>query len=74
MPADGNGWKLVYKGIERVRFMRAVKNDPVKFPRMRNGYWMRKNEDGKHLNIDGNVLDRKDPDWEWKRHIPYEGP
>ncbi len=75
LPSDrGNGWKLVDEnGIERVRFMRPVKDVDPQWTRMKSGYWRRQNANGADLDEAGRVVPRTDPYFEEKTHITYSG-
>lgn len=62
------GWKIVDEnGVERIRYMRPDKNG--KFHHEQTGYFVRQDEHGRFLDIDGNVI----PDGPAQitlRHIP----
>ncbi|MCB9286263.1 MAG: DUF4157 domain-containing protein [Lewinellaceae bacterium] len=73
-----NGWIWKdEKGNDRLRFMRGTGDPPSsaknKYGRQSNGYFRWNNENGDFLDIDGNIIPRSDPDFQWKTHIPYEG-
>ena len=40
---------------------------------MENGYFRRRNANGDYLDVNGNVIPKTDPNFQWKTHIPYEG-
>lgn len=62
------------KGTERLRFMRGKDDDiDIKYQRERNGYFRWQDENGRFLDIDGNVIPNTDPDFQAKTHIAYEG-
>ena len=79
-PLDrGSGWKWVDEdGQERLRFYRGTGLPPShpdnQYARQSHGYIRWLNADGDYLDIDGNAVPRSDPDFQWKTHIPYEGP
>ena len=72
----GNGWKLLDKnGVERIRFMRPVKETTTKWERMKVGYWVRKNADNEFLDEAGKVIPSMLSDDEklFQSHITYTG-
>jgi hypothetical protein len=73
---NGKGWKwLDEKGNERLIYQRPSGDNAMnsQWSRMENGYFRWMNEKGEFLDVDGKVVSRSDPDYQWKTHIPYEG-
>ena len=79
-PLDrGSGWKWIDEsGQERLRFYRGTGLPPShpgnQYARQSHGYIRWQNANGDYLDIDGNVVPRSDTNFDWKTHIPYEGP
>lgn len=73
---DNEDWIwLDENGVERLRFMRPNGKNSTQsdWSRQSNGYFRWQNENGEFLDIDGNIVPKSDPDFQWKTHIPYEG-
>jgi RHS repeat-associated protein len=74
---DYEGW--IWRdenGVERLRFMRSNRQNPVasQWSRQANGYFRWKDANGNFLDIDGNVLRQGEEGFEEASHIMYEGP
>lgn len=73
VPADkGRVWKLVDEnGIERVRFMSPTEGG--KFAHTDTGYWRLQDEQGRHLDEFGDVINPAADSYDNLTHIPYTG-
>ncbi|NJO01279.1 MAG: hypothetical protein HC880_05905 [Bacteroidia bacterium] len=73
---NGKGWKwLDEQGRERLIYQRPSGTNAAnaKWSREANGYFRWLDEQENFLDVNGKVVPKTDPNFQWRTHIPYEG-